>query len=123
MDKINGLNQIVQILRSRISKSKEKTRAGKSTAKNEQRTSQSSKLSVEELESQIVSKLKQLDKNRPDYKDNAVDVFLDEVLCWEFGSQISSDSEFNKLKEKINNTFKENRALDTGFSKVLAKIG
>lgn len=123
MDKINGLNQIVEILQSRLSKSnkKEKSSTTKSP-KTKAETRSSEKHTIEDLEIKISSKFKSLNKNSQDYKRTAVNIFIDEVLVWEFGNNIIADPEFSKLKEKIYNSFLENRTLDENFEKILSQF-
>ena len=123
MDKINGLNQIVEMLQSRLSKGnkKEKTSTAKSPkSKPEARSSE--KQTIEDLEFKISSKFKSLNKQSQGYKQSAVNLFIDEVLAWEFGSNITTDPDFAKLKEKIYNSFRENQKLDEEFDKILSKL-
>ena len=123
MDKINGLNQIVEMLQSRLSKSnkKEKSSTTKSP-KTKAETRSSEQHTIEDLEIKITSKFKSLNKNSQNYKQTAVNIFIDEVLVWEFGNNITTDPEFTKLKEKIYNSFLENRTLDENFEKILAQL-
>lgn len=122
MDKINGLNKIIETLQSRISKSKQKSRPSKSPTSKKDNFHPTSKNSIKELEVEIFSKIKQLDKDSPDYKKSAINVFVDEILRWEYSSQITTDPEFNKLKDKINRAFKDNQSLDKGFENILSQI-
>ena len=122
MDKINGVSQIVKLLQSKIGKSKESSRTGKSKTSPNDNTKSTSKSSIEELEIQISTKISQLDNKAANYKHSAINIFVEEILDWEFSNDITSDPEFNKLKEKITAAFTENENLNKGFEKILTQI-
>ena len=122
MDKINGLNQIVKVLQSKIGKSNQKSRTGKATTNKKNDVNVTSKDSITDLEINITSKIAALNKNSSNYKQSAVNIFVEEVLHWEFSSEVTLDPEFSKLKEKITIAFKESESLDSGFEQILSLL-
>lgn len=123
MDKINGVSQIVKLLQSRIGKNKEKSRTENTGSDNKNSIENTTKNPVEELERKISKKIALLDKKSSNYKSAAINIFVEEILHWEFNSEITTDPEFDKLQEKITTAFKENEALNKGFEKILSEIG
>lgn len=122
MDKINGVGQIVKILQSQINKSKENSRTKKTKPGNKESVKPTSKCSVDELELKIAKKIARLDKKSSNYKNSAVVIFVEEILNWEFSTDITTDPEFSKLKEKITSAFIENKSLEKGFDNILSHI-
>lgn len=122
MDNINGISQIVKILQSKVSKNKETSRTGKTKSGAKDVVKPTTKRSIENLEIQISAKISSLDKKSSNYKHAAINVFVDEILDWEFSQNITADPNFSVLKEKIAAAFKENKSLDKGFEKILSQL-
>lgn len=121
MDKINSLNNIVELFRSkttnRTTGTKKKTNSSKT-----RKSDITKKLSTEELEHSIKHKIMQLDHSAEDFRSKANILLIENILTWEFGNSIQNDPEFIALREKINNTIKDNTTLNGDLDRLINKL-
>jgi len=121
MDKISGLNNIVEILQSQASRKKAK--AGQKSPSQSSRSRLSvNKPSTEELENNIKSKIKELDASATDFQNKANTIVIENILFWEFGDEIQNDPEFISLKDKIYTAISDNRSLNSDFDRLISNM-
>lgn len=104
MDPINGLNQIIEILRQRLQQGAE--RIGKRPAERKtsaRAASKASKPAIEQLERRLVERLRSLDNDTAEPSRRAVRAFLESVLAWEFGEELLQDARFLEMARDIEN--------------------
>lgn len=102
MGPIDGLNQIMRILRRQLS---EKTqRKSKNTATNSLFSSYAAenktKPSLQALQQKIhnrIDALEETEKKGP----KAVSIFIESILLWEFGDALIEDNQFTELAERL----------------------
>lgn len=121
MDKINSLNNIVEIFRSKL---QNKATSNKKTTTNTPSHNPATlkKLSRDELENSIKLKIKQLDTSDNDFKNKANIILIENILSWEFGYNIQQDPDFSALREKIKNTIHDNSSLNNDLNKLIDKL-
>jgi len=102
MDRISGLNQIIEVLRKNIGKSRSgTTESSKNKASDSQvETNSTSQLSIEELENRIIERVKSVDIDEKNGKTKAY-IFIESVLAWEFGEDILNDPGFHDLVSRV----------------------
>ncbi|MFW2374746.1 MAG: hypothetical protein ACN4GM_16590 [Gammaproteobacteria bacterium] len=122
MDKINSLNNIVEIFRSKASSKKTKTKKKELLQKSTKNKLTVKKLSPEELENSIKLKINQLDSSAKNFKSKANNIFIENILSWEFGTDLQDDPEFIALREKINIAIDENQSLNNDLNKLIDKM-
>jgi len=121
MDKISGLNNIVEILQSQASRKKAK--AGQKSPSQSSRSRLSvNKPGTEELENNIKSKIKELDASATDFQNKANTIVIENILFWEFGDEIQNDPEFISLKDKIYTAISDNRSLNSDFDRLISNM-
>ena len=121
MDKINRLNNIVEIFRTKDTSKKTKTKKTQ-LPKNTTKKLAGRKLSTEELENSIKLKINQLDSSAKDFESKANAIVIENILSWEFGNDIQDDPDFIPLREKINNAINESRSLTNDLNKLINMI-
>jgi len=122
MDKINGLNNILAILRKQIrgparSKSNSQELDTNTDEKDDVATSS---LELKELEKRLFDRVAALDSNDPAKQKNATYVFVQTVLTWEFGEKLLEDPGFHELVEKVSELFQSNTKLRDSLDEFLA---
>ena len=102
MDRISGLNQIIEVLRKNIGKSRSGTteRSKTKTSDSHVETNSTSQLSIEELEIRIIERVKSVDIDEKSGKTKAY-IFIESVLAWEFGEDILNDPGFHDLVSRV----------------------
>jgi len=122
MDKINGLNNILAILRKQIggpARSKRKTE-DLETKTDEKVDVATSSLELEELEKRLFDRIAALDPNDPDKQKNLTYLFVQTILTWEFGEKLLEDPGFHELVEKVSELFCSNTKLRNSLDEFLA---
>jgi len=110
MDPVNGLNQIVQILRQKLSEgssSHSKKSIGTSSGTSGIALRTDAKLSVEEIKHKIGDRIKSLSDEEMQGTKGA-QIFVELIITWEFGDRLLQDSQFTQLSKDVVNTITEN---------------
>lgn len=124
MDPINGLNNIMEILRRQIADNAQRLdRSGKagrsSISRNEPKAG---KPSPHELRALIHDRIKGLDPREPHYRHKAKRLFLESVMAWEFGSNIVRDQEFSELIADIQETLETTPEIERQFDGLIDQL-
>ena len=121
MDPVNGLSQIMQILRKQFSEKPTKSKKSNTKPDTAETTDNlaHARINVEQLEVLISSRIKSLRIDDPDYQQKAIMIFVESVLTWEFGEKLLSDPGFTELTQKIYDAFQYNEALSNKFKSLL----
>ena len=121
-DPIQGFNAIVQALRQRLARRREQVEtgaAGPSTPASPPRTRQ--KASVDDLRVQIAKRLAGLSPEERRSKRGR-QVFLESVLVWEFGDEITTDPAFGRLTAEIQQAIEQEAAVSASFADLLESL-
>lgn len=128
MDKINGLNHIVELLRNRLAQKQNETKrtstdATTNKANQETASIKREKISTRELENQIINKIQLLKPSDPSFQKKAIKIFVDDTLSWEFGTDILNSSDFITLRKNLEKAIQENPKLHDQFCDFIEKLG
>ena len=124
MDRISGLNKIVESLRlqiskkqsSRISSVKRKTPGIGKVERKPRR------ISSEQLQKRIIDRIKVLDKNDESFQFQATSIIIESVLIWEFGDNLSSNPKFYEMVSDINNSMLSDKPTSLKLNKLFGDI-
>ena len=103
MDPINPLDQMTELLRKRIATEV----SGKSTSVNKGKSTSVSdkailgRISTGELNTKIVTQIKQIEPNDAQRNQKAMHIFLENILIWQFGDELLNDSDFSRLVSEV----------------------
>ena len=124
MSQIDGLNNIVQILRRRIADNAKKIgRSGKpSTQTKASQSSEIRKATTEELHTAIHERIRALDPDDERYTKIATRIFLESVLQWEFGEELTRDQKFSDMISEINDTIQSDQKIRQDMQAVLKQL-
>lgn len=108
MDPVNGLNQIMQVLRRRLGS--KATQESKNLSKSSQPatgTHSTAKPGSDEILRRIGERIQALN---PDEKRGAkaMQIFIESVLVWEFGEELLQDPRFTEIAREVQHTISEN---------------
>lgn len=120
MDRISGLNHIIQALRKQLDRPSSKTAADRQP-ENKQTTdsSASSSLNLKQLEQRIVERVKAINDDGRDPRRKASYVFVESVLAWEFGEQMLKEPDFADIINKVNDAIRTNPAMSDKIDHLL----
>ena len=122
MDKINGLNNIVALLRKQIrnpEKNQSKSVDSRSKTDETDNTATSS-LELIELEQRLLDRIKLVDPDDPDRDKKTIYIFVQTILTWELGENLLKDPNFYELVEKVSELIHSNTRLRDSLDKYLA---
>lgn len=124
MDPINNLNQIMQVLRQRLAQKpeqKNRVSGSKTAADNRVTASKAQKASTEEVIQGIARRINALS---PDDRHGpaAVKIFVESVLIWEFGDELTQDAAFSELATEVQNSLLENQSAHEKLLSFFAKL-
>lgn len=123
MDKINKLNNVIEILRSGSGRGKDPlNKPQRSSARTDSAaadTDPPQTRSVEELKRRLTSKLKQLDKNQPDFEHRAQTAIVETIVTWEFSDKLLDDPEFPFVIKQLCDNFISNHAVGAKLSSLI----
>lgn len=124
MEPINGLNNVMEILRRQIADSaKRLDRSGNGSKLGTSRTSQKAgKTSPDELRALIHDRIQGLDPGKAQDQRRAKRVFLESVMAWEFGNDIVRDQEFNDMIADIQETLETMPEIKHQFDGLIEKL-
>lgn len=123
MDKINGLNNIVALLRKQIrNPEKNQSKSVDSRSKTDDtEISATSTLELKELEKRLLDRIKVVDPDDPDRDKKTIYIFVQTILTWELGENLLKDPNFYELVEKVSELIHSNAGLKNSLNKYLAK--
>ncbi len=111
MDPVNGLNQIIGILRQKLaSPSTQKAGSSKTDKFAPPPSAKDEKLSTEELKRKLAERIKVIYSQQNNDKKMA-QLFIETIMTWEFGEQIYQDPRFEELSKDILSTMESNPAV------------
>ena len=103
MDPINPLDQMTELLRKRIatevSVKSTSVNKGKSTSVSDKAIL--GRISTGELNTKIVTQIKQIEPNDAQRNQKMMHIFLENVLIWQFGDELLNDSDFSRLVSEV----------------------
>lgn len=120
MDRINSINQVVELIRQRLGSSPSTRNPNRST--NTSRRETPHWLTSEQVQHRIVERLRQLPPNEPKYRDTARKIFVEVVLSTELGDTLLLDTRFMEVIEQVQATISSNPELSASLDKVLDEI-
>jgi hypothetical protein len=123
-DPVQGFNAIVQALRQRIASKQEKVSASKLSSNKSQTSQQKTthaKAEIGELKAQIAKRLSAITPEQRRSKQGQR-IFLESVLVWEFGDDITSDPAFAELAADIQNTIENEPGIKDRFAEMLEAL-
>ena len=122
MDKINGLNNIVALLRKQIrNPEKKQSKSVDNRSKTDETDSTAtSSLELIELEQRLLDRIKVVDPVDPDRDKKTIYIFVQTILIWELGENLLKDPNFHELVEKVSELIHSNTRLRDSLDKYLA---
>ena len=121
-DPVRGFNAIVQALRQRMAGRQEKVGTPASGAPPAQTPPRpAAKQDIEELRGQIARRLERLSPEERRSK-RGQQIFLESVLVWEFGDQITTDPAFSGLTARIQQAMEQEPAMSAQFGDLLESL-
>lgn len=124
MDPVNGINQIVQILRKKIGErstatvSKSDSSAGGMSNAQTQRRSIAS---AEDIQRKIGARIRALSEDQR-HGTKATQVFVETIITWELGDGLLQDPRFAQLSKDVVNTIDENKVLRSQMRELLQQL-
>jgi hypothetical protein len=108
MDPINGLSQIMRVLRERLAQksgSTDKTSAKSSAAASSRKSA--AKAAPDEIMRRIGERIRAL---TPEERrgGKGIQVFVESVLAWEFGEELLQDPRFTEIAREVQASISEN---------------
>ena len=124
MDPVNGLNQIMQVLRQRLGNKSSKTEQSKSAGQST-KTSHAAKTATKPSSDEILRRIG--DRVRalsPEEKrgNKAMQIFVESVLVWEFGEELLQDPKFTEIANEVHHTINENAVAREKLVTLLTKL-
>jgi hypothetical protein len=122
--KIEGINGILQILRRRVGTSSQRTDGSQQTDRKEEADLPvvDGRASTADLEAGIRSRIRELNPDDEDYQEQATGIFLESVLLWEFGEDMSRDQEFSEIMTRIKDSFASNDELRQQMNRLVRQL-
>lgn len=126
MDRINGLNQLMRSLRQQFTDNVNRSDKGGRTQRirdnSRSITRARKKPTIEQLENQVVERIKSLDRENGDFSRQAKQVFVELVIVWEFGDQIRNDLQFPEMTRAVMEMFESNTSIRGKLQSYIEKI-
>lgn len=125
MDPINGINQLMAILKRQLAERGERTarNSNTQTSNSPRKTGPRTpaKTSPEEIQRRIGQRLRNLD---PDdrFGNRGTQVFIESILAWEFGDEVLTDPRFGDLVANVRETMAEDPALQQSLQRLLNNL-
>ena len=120
MDPVSGLNQLMQVLRQKLSE-RPPAIAKKQTASANTTADASTKVSVDAIKRKIGARIKTLPDGEA-ASTQAAQIFVEAVMTWEFGDQLLQDPQFSQLAKDVVKAMAENpkvwRQLQTSLNEL-----
>jgi hypothetical protein len=124
MDRISGLNHIIEALRRQLDPSTRKTRTteGRKEQKQSSATPVSTSLSLDQLEQRIIDRVKSVGSDDQDPRHQPGYVLVESILAWEFGENALGHPEFSEIVDKVSQTIQADPSLNKKISRLLADM-
>lgn len=107
---------LLALQKPEAARSNESDRAKQTTTQT--RGSHTTTRDIKVLRKEIQSRLKALDKMSEDYDSAAASITIQEILRWEFGSDILDHSEFNRISSSIAQTLLADEKMAVSLQKL-----
>ena len=122
--KVDGISGLIEVLRRRIGAQSQRLETSKRADKNKEADNLRGhrRVNAVELEAGIRNRILELDPEDDDYQDNATGIFLESVLLWEFGDEMSKDEEFADLILKMKESFTSNKDLRDSMDRLIKQL-
>lgn len=118
MSRIDGLTEVMELLRRQISAAKSgrkvKTRAAAHRPP-------LTKTSPQALKQRIQERLRGLDLSGQGER-HAARIFLESVLTWEFGEELASDPNFGEMVTEMDQLIQSNEELRAAFTHMIQRL-
>ncbi|MBV1789692.1 hypothetical protein KQ940_16680 [Marinobacterium sp. D7] len=122
MDPINGLSQITQILRQKLSEhTKTQKKSGSSGSHASTSDKRAEKPSIQEIERKIAERIKALSDEELRGKKGS-QIFVETVIAWEFGEQLLADPDFADFASDVVKTLHEHPDVKDKLGKMLTSL-
>lgn len=122
MDPVNGLGQIVQVLRKKLADTSTSAPIKSNTSRKSTGTkSTQKKSSPEEIKKKIGELIQAIPES--DYTDaKATTVFVEVIVTWELGDEILQDPKFGELTREVAKLITGNRELQEKMSQIIKQL-
>ena len=124
MDPINSLDQMTELLRKRIATevSNKSTVVPKGKDTSVSGRAIPSRISSEELNTKIVSQIRQIGPDDARRNQKMMHIFLENVLTWQFGEELLNDSDFSRLVDEVKDVLEKEPSVMQLFDQAYFKI-
>ncbi len=119
MSRIDGLSEVMELLRRQLSAAAKTGRNAKARATAHRPPV--TKTSPQALQQRIQERLRGLDLSGPGER-HAARIFLESVLTWEFGEELAGDPKFGEMVTEIDQLIQSNKELRTAFSRMIHRL-
>ena len=121
-DPVQGLNALVEAMRRRMANRREKVASSAtSTASTPSPATPQRKADIQDLKTQIAKRLAGLSPEERRSK-RGQQVFLESVLVWEFGDEITADPAFAQLTAEIQQAIENESSVSDRFGAMLESL-
>lgn len=123
MDAINNINRVMEVLRRRLaekSNTQKSEQVSLSTLEKKQQIQ--SKASTEELQNQIISRLKNVQGEGEQWQRRAAQIFFESVLAWEFGDEFVQDPKCPELIREMKSMMEVDQNTWKRFNRLLTRL-
>ncbi len=118
MDPVNGVGQIVQILRKKLGDRKV---AQPSSDASSEKTSSARKASAEDIRRKIGTRIRTLDPDEHQGR-KAAQIFVESIIAWEFGDEVLQDPKFAELATEVTDSVLHNEKAATQLKTLLGQL-
>ncbi len=120
MDPVNGISQIVQILRRKLADRATPRVAGDATSMAPDRAP-AQKASAEEVRRKISARIQRLtieERKGP----RAAQIFVESIIAWEFGDEVLQDPKFADLAKEVFDTIAADAQISARLKTLLGQM-
>ncbi len=118
MSRIDGLTQVMELLRRQLSATKSGPSVKKRAAAHRPPLT---KASPQALKQRIEERLRGLDLSGQGER-HAARIFLESVLTWEFGEELANDPNFGQMVAEIDQLIQSNEELRATFTQMIQRL-
>jgi hypothetical protein len=122
--KVDGIGGLLEVLRRRIGSQSQRLENSKRTGHKQDVgvLHGHARITAAELEAGIRNRIRDLNPEAEDYRDSATGIFLESVLLWEFGEDLSKDEDFADLMLKMKESFTSNKDLQENMDRLIRQF-
>jgi len=122
MSRIDGLSQVMEVLRRQMAENAKKLEKGRTTPSTiSTDPNKVNKISAQDLQQRIRERLRPLGSTTG-YNQKAARIFLESVLTWEFGEDLVHDPRFTDLLNEINQTMETDAELKMRLQTLIQQL-